>query len=215
MDNVVQLHEQPASATGRKKASIGTCPSVISLKRQASPRDASLRPAKRLRRCDMEQPAASPSCSMDISLASIQRSIGCFSGSDMANTISTRNRKSQSKTFLVEIPVSGAVLLQLGMAKHGNPEVRPIYLGQWLKHFNVGPTEAAEIAGCDQSYISNIIAGRKKNINALYLLKLSEEFDLNINDFFRPLPNPSHIAAMQDLSPKAQAALLNPKKKQG
>lgn len=215
MKNVFQLHEhaRASSATGRKKASIGTCPSVSSLKREARPRDASLRPAKRLRRCDTEQPAASPSCSMDISLDSIQRSIGCFSGSDMANTISTRNAKSQSKIFLVEIPVPGAVLLQLRMAKSGNSEVRPIFLGDWLTHFQMGPTEAARIAGCDQSYISNIMAGRKKNINALYLLKLSEHFDLNINDFFRPLPSQSQITALQGLSPKAQAAILNPKKK--
>jgi hypothetical protein len=208
-------HAQASPVTGLKKASIGTCPSVISLKRQASPRDASLRPAKRLRRCEAEQPAASASSPMDISLASIQRSIGCVSGSDIADSISTRNDKSQAKTFLVEIPVFGAVLLQLGMAKRGNSEVRPIFLGDWLTHFEVGPTEAAEIAGCDQSYISNIIAGRKSNINTLYLLKLSEHFDLSINDFFRPLPHKSQIAAVQALSPKAQAALLNPKRKNG
>jgi plasmid maintenance system antidote protein VapI len=152
---------------------------------------------------------------MDISLASTQRSIGCFSGSDMTDTISTGNDKSQSKTFLVEIPVFKAVLLKLGMAKHGKSEVRPIFLGDWLEHFNVGPTEAAKIAGCDQSYISNIVAGRKKNINALYLLKLSEHFDLNINDFFRPLPPQSQITALQGLSSKAQAAILNPKRKNG
>jgi hypothetical protein len=206
-----QEHARASSAAGFKKASIGTAPPVISLKRLASPNEASLRPAKRLRKCHSEHLAASAICPTDISLASAQRSIGC--GSDMTDTISTRNDKSQSEKFLVEIPVSGAVLLELGMGKHGKPEVRTIFLGDWLEHFQVGPSKAAEIAGCDQSYISNIIAGRKNNINVLYLLRLSEHFDLNINDFFRPLPHPSQIAALQGLSSKAQAAILNPKQK--
>ena len=99
------------------------------------------------------------------------------------------------------------------MGKKADVAPPKIYLGDWLDEFEIKNGAAAEMAGCDQSYISNIMAGRKKNINALYLLRLSEAFDLNINDFFRPLPSQSQITALQGLSPKAQAAILNPKKK--
>lgn len=94
------------------------------------------------------------------------------------------------------------------MPKRAHQEARDIYLGEWLEHFEIGPTEAAKIAGCTQGYISNISGGRKANVNALYLLRLSEHIGINVNDFFRPLPNANHLAALQSLSPQGQAALL-------
>jgi hypothetical protein len=129
----------------------------------------------------------------------------------MAATISPRNGKSQPEIFLREIslPVDG--LLQCTMAKRALSDVPDIYLGDWLDLFGVGYTEAGEIAGCGQSYISNIAAGRKSNINVLYLLRLSEHFGVNINDFYRPLPSKSQLAALDQLSPKAQAAVLSRK----
>ena len=83
-----------------------------------------------------------------------------------------------------------------------------IYLGDWLDFFGIGPVEAAKIAGCTPSYISNIKRGAKKNINAIYLLRLSEHMGVNVNDFFRPLPNKSQLQSLKSLSPKAQAAVL-------
>lgn len=109
------------------------------------------------------------------------------------------------------IPING--LVECDMAKREPTEPREIYLGDWLDHFGIGATEAAKIAGCTQSYISNIKRGARQNINALYLLRLSEHMELNINDFFRPLPSQSQIAAIDKLSPKAQAALLGQKRK--
>jgi len=99
------------------------------------------------------------------------------------------------------------------MAKRSNTEAREIFLGEWLKHFDIGPTEAAKIAGCTQSYISNISRGARTNINALYLLRLSERMEVNVNDFFRPLPSQAQLAPLTKLSPKAQAAILNPKRR--
>lgn len=99
------------------------------------------------------------------------------------------------------------------MAKRSNTDAREIFLGDWLAHFEIGPTEAAKIAGCTQSYISNISRGARTNINALYLLKLSEHLEVNINDFFRPLPSQAQIAPLKGLSPKAQAAILAPKRR--
>jgi plasmid maintenance system antidote protein VapI len=94
------------------------------------------------------------------------------------------------------------------MGKLANDDLPKIYLGDWLEEFQMENGEAAEIAGCDQSYISNIVANRKPNVNVLYLLRLSEKMGVTINDFYRKLPNKAQLAALKDLSPKAQATLL-------
>jgi len=126
----------------------------------------------------------------------------------MATDISTRNGESQAGIFPSEIPIMINGLLQCDMAKRTKLEPREIFLGVWLKEWNIGPTEAARIAGCTQSYISNISAGARSNVNALYLLRLSEHIGVNINDFFRPLPSKSQLDPLKNLSPKAQAAVL-------
>ncbi len=94
------------------------------------------------------------------------------------------------------------------MPKPNEADVPEIQLGAWLDLFDIKVGEAAAIAGCGQSYISNIIANRKENINVLYLLKLSEYMGVTVNDFYRPLPSKSQLSALKSLSPKAQATLL-------
>lgn len=104
-------------------------------------------------------------------------------------------------------------LLKSRMGKRKLSEAREIFLGDWLDLFNIKVGEAAEIAGCDQSYISNIISGRKTNINVLYLLRIAEHMDVNVNDFYRRLPSQAQIESMQRLSPKARAAILAQRQK--
>lgn len=211
MPNVIYLARHGlASAEGRKNASIGTSPPDISLKRLARPREASFRPAKMLRRCAPEQSAASASAAMDFALASAQRSIGCF---DMGQDISPRNDKSQHEIFPPEMELNFNDLVKSGMGKRSTPPPREIYLGDWLDLFDIGPSEAARIAGCSQSYISNISRGARDNVNVLYLLKLSEHMDVNINDFFRPLPSRAQLAPLKKLSPKARSAILDRQQK--
>jgi helix-turn-helix protein len=94
------------------------------------------------------------------------------------------------------------------MTKPNDDDAPEIHLGAWLELFEVPIGEAARIAGCGQSYISNIVANRKANINVLYLLKLSEEMGVTVNDFYRPLPSKSQLNALKSLSPKAQATIL-------
>jgi helix-turn-helix protein len=206
MATIIRLrdHARASSATGLKKASIGTVPPDTSLSRLASPRDASLRPAQMFRRWASEQSAASATCETDISLALAQRSIGC---SDIAY-ISPRNEKSQQQIFPAEIIYPNNDLLKWVMNKPDEDDAPNIYLGAWLDLFDLPIGEAAKIAGCGQSYISNIIANRKSNINVLYLLRLSDELGVTINDFYRPLPSKSQLNALKSLSPKAQATLL-------
>lgn len=99
------------------------------------------------------------------------------------------------------------------MTNHDDEEPPQIYLGQWLDFFEKDVTEAAEEAGCTQGYISNIIANRKPNVNVLYLLRISEWLDVNINDFYRPLPRKSELQALKKLSPRAQASILEKQRK--
>lgn len=99
------------------------------------------------------------------------------------------------------------------MGKGRTPEVPEIHLGDWLEFFEIGPSEAGEIAGVTQGYISNIVAGRKPNVNVLILLKLSDHMGVTVNDFYRPLPSRSQLKALEDLSPKARAAIMDRERK--
>lgn len=99
------------------------------------------------------------------------------------------------------------------MGKHADDDLPQIYLGQWLEFFETDVTEAARAGGCTQSYVSNIIANRKSNINVLILLRISDYLGVTINDFYRPLPKKSELAALKDLSPKAQASILEKQRK--
>lgn len=104
-------------------------------------------------------------------------------------------------------------MLPSGMGKGRTPDTPEIHLGDWLEFFEIGMTDAGKIAGVGQSYISNIVAGRKPNVNVLILLKLSEHMGVTINDFYRPLPSRSQLKALEDLSPKARAAILDRERK--
>lgn len=212
MGDVVILLGRHARASVPKNESIGTTFPDKSVRRFAKPSEAVFRPAKMLRRCHSEQPAASATSATLLPCNSAQRSIGCASDI-MGATISTRNEKSQSKRFLVEMPAELACALRSRMGKKAKLSTPQMYLGQWLALKDIGPTRAAEIAGCSQGYISNIMRGAKTNINALYLFRLSEHMEITVNDFYRePLPT-SQIERLGDYSQAAQKMLLNLKRR--
>lgn len=133
----------------------------------------------------------------------------------MTESISPGNDFRQPKIFLLETAVVAAGSIEWPMAKHEIGEQPEIFLGQWLEFFEMDVTEAADIAGCTQGYISNIIANRKSNVNVLYLLRISEALSVNVNDFYRPLPRKSELRALKELSPKAQAAILEKQRQRG
>ena len=139
--------------------------------------------------------------------------MGCRS--DMGSHISPRNQESQPQIFPVEIVRVPITKIEWGMGKQTDDEPPQIYLGQWLEEFQIDNGKAAAMAGCDQSYISNIVANRKPNVNVLILLRLSEGMGVTINDFYRKLPTKASLAALKDLSPKAQATLLARSQKKG
>ena len=126
----------------------------------------------------------------------------------MGESISPRNVKGQPEIFPVEIVSVPTALLEYSMGTKTAFKAAEIHLGDWLEFFEMKVGEAAEVAGCSQSYISNIIAGRRPVINVLYLLRLSEQLGITVNDFYRPLPSKSQLNTLKNLSPKAQATIL-------
>lgn len=101
------------------------------------------------------------------------------------------------------------------MGKVPKTAPREIFLGEWLDNFEIGRSEAARIAGCTQGYISNIARGARENVNALYLLRLSEHMHITINDFYRRPPSVTQLAPLADLSPAARQAVLDRKRRKG
>lgn len=104
-------------------------------------------------------------------------------------------------------------LVKWGMAKPRKPVPREIFLGEWLEFFDIGASEAATIARCTQGYISNISRGARDNINTLYLLALSEEMGITVNDLFRRPPSKNQRAQLQGYSPEAQTSILGRKQR--
>jgi transcriptional regulator with XRE-family HTH domain len=204
MGKVIRPDHWAASAD-LKKASIGTSPADISLKRLARPRDASFRRAKMLRRCATEIPADSASCRTVIPFDSAQRSMGCCS--DMATDISPRNERSQGKIFLTEItlPVNGLVKCGMGKPKKTKPrklaEAKPkeheLFLAEWMKHKGIGPGKLGKIVGKTQGYMSNLKRGFQDNPSIYILLAISEYWGISVNELFKPPPSPAEAAARQ------------------
>ena len=104
-------------------------------------------------------------------------------------------------------------LVQCSMGKRQKPQPRDIFLGAWLDYFGLSRSEAARIAGCGQPYISNIVSGDRKNVNAMYLLLLSEHLGISINDFYSRPPAAAAIDQIAHLSPAAQAAVLGARRR--
>jgi len=94
------------------------------------------------------------------------------------------------------------------MAKKAQPGLSQMHLADWLEYFELGPTAAAKLAGCTQPYISNIMAGRRTSVNVLYLVRLTEEIGISVNDLYRPAPTRLQLAQLQNYSPQAQATIL-------
>ena len=91
--------------------------------------------------------------------------------------------------------------------KPSNPEPK-MHLGDWLKLLDVEVGRAAKMADCGQSYISNMIAGRRTNPNTLILYRLTEKLGITINDLYRQVPRAPEVETLQNLSPRAQQTVL-------
>src|SRR5690348_3757794 len=118
MGQVVQFsgHSSTTSRSPGMNASIGR--PVASLSFLASGKDAVLRPARRLRRCDTEHPTL-PARSDALASLATNGSRGWVS--DMTQTISTRNDLRQAEIFLLEMPCRANALVECAMGKKTDP----------------------------------------------------------------------------------------------
>lgn len=196
----------PTTGSGRRKACIGTDPPEKSLSRLARGSDGSLRPAKMFRRCGTEQPSDAAKSGTVIPFALAQRSMGC--SLDMDASIPTGNNPSQQQTFPSGIGNNFNDLLRCCMGKRAASIVPALRLGAWLEFFGLGPTKVAEETGVSQPYISNLVAGRKKDPSALKLLLISRFLGVTVNDLYEEPPRRSDVEAVQRLSSQAQATIL-------
>lgn len=86
-----------------------------------------------------------------------------------------------------------------------------LYLAEWMEVTGVDQAAAAKAGGVDQSYISNINAGRKKNPSAHVLVRITNHMGISVNDLYRPPPPEAAIAAIGRLSPGAREHLFKRK----
>ena len=103
------------------------------------------------------------------------------------------------------------MLVKWGMAKPRPRPQRGLRLGEWLDAMGFTVGQAAAAANVDQSYISNMIAGRKGNPGALILLPISEMMGITINDLYTVPPPKAVLDAMHRLSPKARQRIIDGK----
>jgi transcriptional regulator with XRE-family HTH domain len=94
------------------------------------------------------------------------------------------------------------------MGKLPRRQYRNIYLDEWLAATGRDRAGAAVAGGVDQSYLANMVAGRKMNPSAHVLLAISEYLGITVNDLYRPPPPESLVSRFGDISPAARDALI-------
>lgn len=86
-----------------------------------------------------------------------------------------------------------------------------LYLAEWMEVTGLDQAAAAKAGGVNQSYISNMIAGRKKNPSAYVLVRITNHMQISVNDLYHPPPPEAALRAISHLSPGARAHLFKPK----
>jgi transcriptional regulator with XRE-family HTH domain len=86
---------------------------------------------------------------------------------------------------------------------------KKIFLGEWIDAIpGCSPKGAADATGIEESYISNLSAGRKRNPSSLIMLALSNYLGITVNDLYRPPPSKITLKELSDLSPVARETLI-------
>jgi transcriptional regulator with XRE-family HTH domain len=91
------------------------------------------------------------------------------------------------------------------------PQYKKLYLGQWLSRLGRRPVDLARELDMTESYVSNLISGKKTGPTVDVLLRTSEWLGITVNDLFRPPPAAAAIEDLRAYSPGAVEQLLSPK----
>ena len=179
------------------KTSIGM--PVASLNRLAKGNEAVFRRARRLRKCDGEQPTRSAKA--ETASAFVMKGSSGWA-SDIMAIISTRNSLSQGQNFPVEISSAWAERLKCAM-----PHQRTFFLGEWIDALAGGAglvrgyqTHMADELEVTPGQVSSMIAGRKVPQSSELMLNLSELIGITVNDLFKPPPPEAYIARLRPYS---------------
>jgi hypothetical protein len=81
------------------------------------------------------------------------------------------------------------------------PRPNPRNLGAWLEVFEKKNVEAARAAGVSDSYISEIISGKKNNPGLFVMLDLARWLGVSVEELMYPPPDPETLRKIRRFSP--------------
>jgi transcriptional regulator with XRE-family HTH domain len=100
------------------------------------------------------------------------------------------------------------------MGKIPPRQLKPIFLGEWIDAIpGCDRKGAADAAGIEISYISNLSSGKKANPSSIIMLALSEYLGITVNDLYRPPPSKTTLKELADLSPAARETLIRERRR--
>lgn len=77
-----------------------------------------------------------------------------------------------------------------------DPELPPLFVGEWLARLGIKPTKIAADANVNEGYLSEVIAGGKRNPGRLWLAKVAKAAGIPPHYFNVPPPPVSAINAL-------------------
>ena len=111
------------------------------------------------------------------------------------------------KTLLVENGPLLPVARQSRRMAKARKDLPRLYLGPWFARLGRKPSEIARKVGIEESYLSLLISGDKKNPSAAIVYAISEELGISMNDLYRHPPERDVTNAIVKLRPDQLSAL--------
>jgi transcriptional regulator with XRE-family HTH domain len=87
-------------------------------------------------------------------------------------------------------------------------QYKKLHLGEWLARLSVKQTDLARDVSITESYLSNLISGKKVNPSISLLLQISDRLGLSVNDLYKQPPSISAIEDLKNFSPAVVKQLL-------
>jgi transcriptional regulator with XRE-family HTH domain len=160
-------------------------------------------PARTKWRWESEQPTSRAVCACPFSSTYFESALRPSMPADFATGKVAQSRK----TLLVE---NGPLLLAAGQSRRmakARKDLPPLYLGPWFARLGRKPSEIARKVGIEESYLSLLISGDKKNPSAAIVYAISEELGISMNDLYRHPPERDVTNAIVKLRPDQLSAL--------
>ena len=82
-----------------------------------------------------------------------------------------------------------------------------LFIGQWIRALGHRPVDVVRATGINEGYLSELIAGRKKNPSAVVLLENATFLNIPIQYLFRPPPDQKFLQEAAAIDPAVLAKL--------